>query len=108
MQYFGEKIRALRTEKGLTQTQLADKVGLVKGSISAYEQGKKYPSVEVLIKLCSVFDVSSDYLIGLSDDMNLMKSELTDEQMSMIRSLIQELEKYNALKAEQCQNTNDK
>ena len=42
MQYFGEKIRALRLEKGLTQTQLADKIGLVKGSISAYEQGKNY------------------------------------------------------------------
>lgn len=108
MQYFGEKIRALRLEKGLTQTQLADKIGLVKGSISAYEQGKKYPSVEVLIKLCSVFDVSSDYLIGLSDDMHLMKSELTDEQMTMIRNLIRELEKYNILKAEQPQNTNDK
>lgn len=108
MQYFGEKVRALRLEKGLTQTQLADKIGLVKGSISAYEQGKKYPSVEVLIKLCSVFDVSSDYLIGLSDDMRLMKSELTDEQMTMIRNLIRELEKYNILKAEQSQNTNDK
>lgn len=107
MQYFGEKIRALRLEKGLTQTQLADKIGLVKGSISAYEQGKKYPSIEVLIKLCSVFDVSSDYLIGLSDDMHLMKSELTDEQMTMIRNLIRELEKYNILKAEQSQNTNE-
>lgn len=108
MQYFGEKIRALRLEKGLTQTQLADKIGLVKGSISAYEQGKKYPSVEVLIKLCTVFDVSSDYLIGLSDDMHLMKSELTDEQMTMIRNLIRELEKYNLLKTEQPQNSNDK
>ncbi len=107
MQYFGEKIRALRLEKGLTQAQLADMIGVVKGSISAYEQGKKHPSVEVLIKLCSVFDVSSDYLIGLSDTMNLMKSDLTDEQMAMIRSLIQELEKYNILKAAHSQNNND-
>ena len=49
MQYFGERLRDLRHEKHMTQKQLADKLDLVKGTISAYEQGKKYPSIEVLI-----------------------------------------------------------
>lgn len=98
MQYFGKKLKALRLEKQLTQEQLAQKLDLVKGTVSAYEQDKMYPSVEVLIKLCRIFDVSADYLLGLSDNMHLMKSELTDEQMCMIRKLIQELEQYNALK----------
>lgn len=98
MQYFGEKLRALRIENGLTQQQLADKVELVKSSISAYEQGAKYPSVEVLIKICTVFQVSADYLLGLSDDMGLVKSGLTDEQTNILRILIRELEQYNCLK----------
>ncbi len=98
MQYFGVRLRDLRLEKRMTQQQLADKTGMAKGTISAYEQGKKYPSVEVLIKLCNTFQVSADYLLGLSDDLQLMKSNLTDEQMSVFRKLIHELEQSNAIR----------
>lgn len=98
MLYFGDKLRALRTEKGLTQQQLADKIGLVKASISAYEQGIKYPSIEILIKLCNQFNISADYLLGLSDNMELKLSALTDEQVRLILGLIAELEQYNNLK----------
>ena len=98
MQYFGERLRDLRHEKHMTQKQLADKLNLSKGTISAYEQGKKYPSIEVLIKLCNILQVSADYLLGLSDDMQLMRSNLTDEQMSTFRKLIYDMEQYNTLK----------
>lgn len=97
MLYFGDKLRALRLEHGLTQQELADKIELVKGSISAYEQSRKYPSVEVLIKLCQIFNVSADYLLGLSDDELLKKSYLTDEQVELVQKLIRELEQCNIL-----------
>ena len=51
MIFMGEKIRELRIEKKMTQEQLANRLGLVKGSISAYEQGTKYPSLEVLVMI---------------------------------------------------------
>lgn len=95
MIYFGEKLRSLRLEHKMTQQELADRLDLVKGSISAYEQSKKYPSIEVLIKICKVFNVSADYLLGLSEDDFLTKSSLTDEQMYLIRMLIRELEQGN-------------
>lgn len=95
MIYFGEKLRSLRLERKMTQQELADRLDLVKGSISAYEQSKKYPSIEVLIKICKVFNVSADYLLGLSEDDFLTKSSLTDEQMYLIRMLIRELEQGN-------------
>ena len=98
MVYFGNKIKALRSEQGITQQQLAKKLGLVRATVSAYEQGIKYPSIDVLIKLCSFFNVSSDYLLGLSDNKKLSVSELTDEQINILTSLILELEKYNKLK----------
>jgi transcriptional regulator with XRE-family HTH domain len=98
MLYFGEKIRALRLERGLTQKQLADKIGLGKGSISAYEQSAKYPSIEVLINLCKYFNVSADYLIGLSDSMEYSVSALTDAQLSIIMQLISNFEQHNKLK----------
>jgi len=98
MLYFGDKLKALRTEKKLTQQQLAEKLGLVKGSISAYEKNAKYPSVSILIKLCTLFNVSADYLLGLSDNIEFNMSSLTDEQMQIIMRLIIELEQYNKLK----------
>jgi transcriptional regulator with XRE-family HTH domain len=98
MLYFGDRVKALRTEKGLTQQQLADKLGLVKSSVSAYEKSAKYPSVEKLMELCDFFCVSSDYLLGRSDSMELKMSGLTDDQVQMITRFIVELEQYNNLR----------
>ena len=98
MMYFGNRLKALRLAKNLTQQQLAYKIGLVKGSISAYEQSAKYPSIEILIKLCNLFNVSADYLLGLSDCMESKMSTLTDEQVQIIMRLIAEFEQYNNLR----------
>jgi len=85
MIYFGDKLRALRIQKGLTQRQLADKMELDNSTISAYEKNAKYPSIEVLINLCRYFKTSADYLIGLSDKhMESSLGALTDRQVEMI------------------------
>ena len=97
MIYFGERLKALRRGKKLTQQQLADKIELVKSSICAYEKNTKYPSVDVLIKLCKFFDVSSDYLLGLSDKIEYEISELTDDQLDIIMNMITHFNKYNRL-----------
>ncbi len=98
MEYFGDKLRALRMEKKLTQNDLAARLGIVGASVSSYEKSKQYPSVEVLIQLCQIFDVSADYLLGLSDDKNFNISTLTDEQLQIVLRLINEFEQFNVLK----------
>lgn len=50
--YLGDRIKASRKGAGLTQSELASKLDLANGTISAYEQGLKYPSLEVLVKIC--------------------------------------------------------
>jgi len=95
MQYFGEKLKDLRKSHGLNQKQVAEKLGITSATVSAYELGKKYPSLDILIKICTIFDVSSDFLLGLSDSMKLLKSDLTDNQMKILRQLIRELEAKN-------------
>ena len=97
MQYFGERLKRLRIEHNLTQEQLAQRVGVLKASISSYELGKQYPTINTLIKLCNLFDVSADYLIGRSDSMQLMQRDLTDEQIATIQQIISEYEKLNKL-----------
>lgn len=68
---FGERLRALRRgEKGekMTQTQLGERVNLSKANISKYEAGGLEPNLFTLKKFSEIFDVSSDYLLGLSDN----------------------------------------
>lgn len=65
---FGERLRQLRTEKGLTQKQLAVETGTSERGIQNYEMGIRNPAFDVLIALADYFDVSLDYLCGRSDD----------------------------------------
>ncbi len=95
MLYFGSKLRALRQEKELTQQQLADRLGVTKATISAYETNAKYPSVEVLIALSIFFHVSADYLLGLSEQRQTEYVHLTDEQNQLINELIRQFLSLN-------------
>lgn len=95
MIYFGDKLRELRTERNMTQEELANRLGIVKATVSGYETSQTYPSIEVLIKLCDIFDVTSDYLLGRSESRTLLKSDLTDEQVFIVQRLIREFERNN-------------
>ncbi len=63
----GKIIRDLRKDKGLTQTQLAQKISTTQDTISLWELGKSYPDIINLIKLSKFFGVSTDYMLGLKD-----------------------------------------
>ena len=60
----GEKIKQLRSAKGLTQKQLADKLFVTPQAISRWEQNEVEPSVSALSELANIFDVSLDELIS--------------------------------------------
>lgn len=95
MVYFGIRLKELRKNNNLTQQELADKMSLVKSSISAYEKSAKYPSVEVLVKLCHYFNVSADYLLGLSDNKSLKDYDLTEEQIEIVMKIIIQFHQLN-------------
>lgn len=69
MQRFGEKLRTLREQRGITQKQLADELGFSQVYLANLELGKKKPNVELLLKLSVLFSVSVDEMI--KDDMKL-------------------------------------
>lgn len=62
-----KRIAELRHEKHITQTALAMKLNITQNMISFYESGKYQPSIDTLIELAKVFDVSVDYLIDNTD-----------------------------------------
>ncbi|MCY9311679.1 helix-turn-helix domain-containing protein [Bacillus inaquosorum] len=59
-----ERLRLIRKKRGLTQTQLADKVQTTKGTISNYENGHSTPSNEMLCNLADALDTTTDYILG--------------------------------------------
>ena len=62
---FGNRLKDLRTKAGLTQKQLADRLGVTSSVVSYYELSERSPSPEVLVKLARIFHVSTDYLLGV-------------------------------------------
>jgi transcriptional regulator with XRE-family HTH domain len=58
----GERIKRLRQERGWSQTQLGQKLGVHQKQISGYEREVHVPSTEVLLRMARLFDVSLDYL----------------------------------------------
>lgn len=63
----GKRIKILRTERNLTQAALANELGIAKTTLAAYEQEKNEPSNETFVKIANYFNVSADYLLGLTD-----------------------------------------
>lgn len=62
---FGEKIKNLRENAEINQTELGKKVNMTQRKISYIECGKCEPSIDDIISLCNYFEVSSDYLLGI-------------------------------------------
>ena len=90
---FGNTLKKLRLEAGYTQQQLADKLCVTKSVVSYYELQERYPSPEVLVKLASIFHVSTDYLLGLEAQETLDLSGLEPEDIVIIRKLVDSLKK---------------
>ena len=64
---FGERIRNLREDADLNQTQLGRAVNMTQRKISYIECGKNEPSVDDIIAFCKYFKVSADFLLGLAN-----------------------------------------
>ncbi len=65
---FGEKVRNLREDRDMNQTQLGASLHMTQRKLSYIECGKSEPSVEDIIAFCHYFKVSADYLLGIPED----------------------------------------
>ena len=65
---FGEKLKELRKEKGLTQKELAQFLDSAQSAIVYWEKNQQEPNISTLKKIAIFFDVTTDYLLGLEDE----------------------------------------
>lgn len=94
----GEKIKELRERANMTQTELAENIGVSKSMVSAYEKGIRNPSFKVLNQLCDIFQVPES--LFFDEQGQVLKfvvdiTSLTKQQQSIIVSLLNEFRKSN-------------
>ena len=65
---FGETLKELHTDRGLSQQQLADELKISQSAIAKWELSKTEPVASMIVKLSKYFGVDSDFLLGLRDE----------------------------------------
>lgn len=68
MKLFCDRIKELRLDQKLTQKELAKKLNTSNSSVCDWEKGRSQPDLQTLVNIATLFDVSTDYLLGLSDE----------------------------------------
>ena len=84
-----ERLKTLRKSKGLSMKELGSIFGLAESTISLYENGKRQPDKETILKFADYFGVSVDYLLG-RDDAPISADDLSDGEKQLV-SLIKQL-----------------
>lgn len=86
----GERLAEVRSFRGDTQAMLAKKLGCSKDTVSSWEQEKSSPRLDTLIAICEMYGVSSDFLLGLSDedpdfDLHRRQKSLTPDEQAEVQ-----------------------
>lgn len=90
-----DRIQRVREQAGLTQSELAKKLGITRSSVSAWEQGISVPSTQYIVELANLFSVSTDFLLGVENSETVNVAGLTDEDIELIHAIIKHLKKRN-------------
>jgi len=85
---FGEKLKELRLQAGLTQKELGMQIKVSKSVVSYYELQERYPSPEILLRLSNVFHVTTDFLLGKDTKQSLDVSDLDAEEIQLLQHTI--------------------
>ena len=86
-----DKIKLLREAKGMTQADLARKLGVTRSGVNAWEMGITVPSTLYVASLAELFEVSSDYLLGIEKSATVSVEGLTARQVAALTELIESM-----------------
>lgn len=89
--HFNKNLRWAREQKGLSQKDVAEKIGVAKSTYSLYESGSREPNVQTIKKIADVLGVSADELLGINIEPTTIAahfdgSEYTEEQLDRIKA----------------------
>ena len=99
--FFGTRIKQLRTDHRLSQQMLGDRIGVSANTVRAWEQGVKKPSMDALISLSRLFDVSVDLLLGTGDHQDTGLLDLTEIRGRKLMAQFLQLDVYGRTAVEE-------
>lgn len=94
----GEQIRLLREKAGVSQSELARRLGVTRSSVNAWESGLSAPTAVYLIELAKYFHVSTDFLLGIDLEHRISLNDFGEEEVKIIYSLIRYFEESHGNK----------
>ena len=88
-----DRIRYLRDKAGLTQTDLAKKLGISRSAVNSWEMSLSSPSIANIIEMTQIFHVSSDYLLSITNQVHVDITTLSNEERELVLKLVECLSK---------------
>ena len=85
------RIKLLRDQRGMTQTELAKRLGITRSRVNAWEMGISVPSTQYIVELARLFKVSTDYLLGVASSATVNVSGLTEKDIQLVCALVEHL-----------------
>ena len=88
MNTFGERLKKLRQRSNISQSELASRLNIAKSTLAMYEIGQREPNFETLQQIANFFDVTTDYLLGRTDEPKPAREDEVD-----IKKILEQKEK---------------
>lgn len=90
-----DRIKYLREQKGLSQSELARQLGITRSGVNAWELGISVPSTQYIVELAAMFKVSTDYLLGVESTATVSIQGLSEADIQLVHTLIAHLREKN-------------
>lgn len=88
-----ERIHMLREQSGMTQQDLAMRLGVTRSSVNSWEMGISTPTTDKIADLALLFKTSADYILGITSEKTLQMDYLTMDQQELVYRLLQYFDK---------------
>lgn len=92
-----DRIKKLREQKGLTQSELAKQLGITRSGVNAWEMGISIPSTQYIVQLSMIFKISTDYLLGVENGLTISVDGLTQDDIELVHGMIEHLRDKNKI-----------
>lgn len=90
-----DRIKQVRERNKMTQAELAKRIGITRSGVNAWEMGISVPSTQYIVELAQMFNVSTDYLLGVEKTLSIDATGLYESDVMVVQELVEHLRRKN-------------